>query len=380
MSKRLVKAAKQQFEERRAELKYRYQYELCESEIYYAYTDEHENFFIFREQGGEYKELRYNQTYEAFVFGERFLSALTERLAEAAQPVKPLFDWYASADHDDEPFTMLDIYMCELESEHITFEDIYEEIPSDKEQWEADSEHAIEFSVSDYTAYYSEDDMGKYEICDKCLKIYLFNAPMYNCFVYPSLGVLHKDKEFIDSLKEHIREFSLDAEPWIAKVDEWASKPFGECPLPFDIPVIHYVDYTTRVRIAYAENEIREEHPKSTEEILKHVDMDPVESLKRTILRKIRVLYDQGYVLDSKKLSLCDFVACVDGSCVSLCDYDVAIYLGTNDELGIDYNSTGDWKDLKVVQRMKYPMTLGDLKHVCVEHLYAILQSMTFPV
>ena len=379
MSKRLVKTAKQQFDERRAELNYRYQYELGESEIYYAYTGEYENFFIFREQNGEYKELRYGQTYEALVFGERFLYALTKLLAETAQPVKPLFDWYASADHDDEPFTLLDIYMCDLESELITFEDIYEEIPSDKDQWEADSKDAIEFSVSDYTAYFSENDLGKYEICDKCLKIYLFNDPLYNCFVYPSLQYLHGDKEFIECLKEHIREFSLDAEPWVAKVDEWVSKPFGECPLPFDIPMIHCVDYKNYVRVVYAENKVREEIPETTEEILKHVDMIPVDSLKRTILRKIRELYDQGYVLSSKQLSLCDFIACADGSCGSLYDYDAAIFLGSKDELGIDYNSTGAWKDLKEVQWLKYPMTYGDLKHVCIEHLYAILQAMVLP-
>ena len=379
MSKRLVKTAKQQFEERCKELNYRYQYELSESEIYYAYTGEHENFFIFREQNGEYKELRYEQTYEALVFGERFLSALTERLAEAAQPVKPLFDWYASADHDDEPFTLLDIYMCDLESEHITFEDIYEEIPSDKEQWEADSKDAIEFSVSDYTAYFSENDLGKYEICDKCLKIYLFNDPLYNCFVYPSLSFLHKDKEFIDSVKEHIREFSLDAEPGVAKVDEWASKPFGECPLPFDIPMIHCVDYKNYVRVVYAENKEREEIPQSTEEILKHVGMSSVDSLKRIILQKIRKLYDQGYVLDVRQLSVEESIAYTCGAYSDLNNHNVVLFLGQNDELGLEENDEILLEELKQLQWLKYPETYGGLRYVCIEHLYAILQAMVLP-
>ena len=356
MSKRLVKTAKQQFEERCKELNYRYQYELSESEIYYAYTGEHENFFIFREQNSEYKELRYNQTYEALVFGERFLSTLTERLAEAAQPVKPLFDWYASADHDDEPFTLLDIYMRELESEHFTFEDIYEEIPSDKEQWEADSKDAIEFSVSDYTAYFSENDLGKYEICDKCLKIYLFNDPLYNCFVYPSLSFLHKDKEFIDSVKEHIREFSLDAEPWIAKVD-----------------------YKNYVRVVYAENKEREEIPQSTEEILKHVGMSSVDSLKRIILQKIRKLYDQGYVLDVRQLSVEESIAYTCGAYSDLNNHNVVLFLGQNDELGLEENDEILLEELKQLQWLKYPETYGGLRYVCIEHLYAILQAMVLP-
>ena len=128
MEKRLVKTAKQQFEERLKVLHVFKTWKLCDTEIYYHCTDINEGFYILRDQDGKYKELRYKPRYEDLILSERFLFSMSERFTLNGVEIKPLFEWYASADHDEEPFNLMDIYMCDIEDEEITFEDLYEEV------------------------------------------------------------------------------------------------------------------------------------------------------------------------------------------------------------------------------------------------------------
>lgn len=195
MSKKLVKTAKEQFKERLRELNLVKEWELCKTEIYYLCEDDKAHVYLLRDQDGEYKELSYGMQYEALVFSERFLSMMSERFAENNVKVKPLFDWYASADHDEEPFNLLDIFMCELEESHFTFEDLYEEVPdvriiTAKEQWEKDSANAK-------LAEQVKEDIYKVEVTESAIIFYIFRHNQYCKQWFPSLSELRKDAKFV---------------------------------------------------------------------------------------------------------------------------------------------------------------------------------------
>lgn len=205
MSKKLVKTAKQQFEERLRELNVVREWKMCDTEIYYLCEGSKAHVYLLREQDGEYKQLNYGQQYEALVFSSRFLCAMSERFVELDIDMKPLFDWYASADHDDEPFSLPDIFMCELEESHFTFEDHYEEVPdvriiSAKEQWEKDSKGAeVVQKLANGSTY-------KVAVTDGSITFFVYqDGGDYFREVYPSFEELRKDVNFVMAYLSHVR-------------------------------------------------------------------------------------------------------------------------------------------------------------------------------
>ena len=131
MSKKLVKTAKQQFEERLRELTVIKEFQLTESDIYYLCENGYHEMSILRKiHDNEFYEYKYDKSYRELVESEEFLKEMADRFNEAEQLIKPLFEWYASADKDNEPFTLDDIWMCDLEIDglSVTFEDLYEEV------------------------------------------------------------------------------------------------------------------------------------------------------------------------------------------------------------------------------------------------------------
>lgn len=206
MSKKLVKTAKQQFEERLQELHVVKTFKVSDTEIYHHCIAADEEFILLREQDGEYKELLYDRSYEDVVLGERFLSMMTDSLAEASQPVKPLFDWYASADHDDEPFTLLDIYMADVEETVHYFEDLYEEVPDEprvitaREQWEKDSAGAETVQTLANGSVY------KVAVTDGSITFFVHqDGGEYFREIYPSFDELRKDVNFVMAYLSHVR-------------------------------------------------------------------------------------------------------------------------------------------------------------------------------
>ena len=298
MGKKLVKTAQQQFEERLRELNVTITYKVCEDEIYYLCEDSKANVYILREIGidEEYKELAYGMQYEALVFSERFLSMMTERFAEHSIKVKPLFDWYASADHDNEPFSLFDIFMCELEESHFTFEDIYEDIPDTRfitarEQFERRLEE-----VGLLQAWFDQCSLGRIGIVDKETKrILVFVhedcSDGYTEFVYPPFEELRKDSVFCLECLGELVDNCDDA--FFKAVSLWIHKG-GNCPLgPVDVyfSANHLrLDETTD----FKDKEIPQEQP------IKKIDFSTeITDLKERMIAHIKELYEHGTELDS---------------------------------------------------------------------------------
>lgn len=298
--KKLVKTAKQQFEQRLQELRVVERWELCPTEIYYGCEMPNGIFVLLRDQDGEYKELQYEMRYFDLLLGERFLSAMTERLSEGSLPVKPLFDWYASADHEDAPFNLLDIYMCDLESEHHTFEDLYEEVPdvriiTAREQWENDSAEAkaTQVSASGYT----------YRIVPLATSIDFYVSTPDGNFCrkrFPSLDELRRDSTFVINYIDWVRnshpEDLESALYWLAQ----GKYTMSECSM-MDI----YDVATCRECIDYEDKQ----YPEAEFQKLK----DEAESLRKKLVSHIEHLCELGLTVNQEVLCSRYALSCADG-------------------------------------------------------------------
>lgn len=127
MSKKLVKTAKQQFEERLRELNVISEWKRSDAEIYYRCEDKDGNFCLLYVVDDSYYEDIFGVKYEDLIKSEIFLATIVNMFIDARLEVKPLFGWYASSCSGAEPFNLSDIATSELPKEEcIFFEDIYE--------------------------------------------------------------------------------------------------------------------------------------------------------------------------------------------------------------------------------------------------------------
>lgn len=200
---KLVKTAKQQFEERLNELFVVERFEMCDTEIYYGCEMPNGIFVLLRNQNGEYKELQYGMKYIDLIKTESFLSTTVDRFIQGQEPIRPLFDWYASADHEGEPFTLLDVYMSETEDSHFTFEDIYEEVPDTqiitaKEQWEKDSANAVVVATLNSGSIYKVENTFEY------IDFYIHKGGVYFKERFEPLSKLRMDKNFSIDYLNHV--------------------------------------------------------------------------------------------------------------------------------------------------------------------------------
>ena len=378
MSKKLVKTAKQQFEERLKELTLLTSYQGLKDERLYLCENDHKEMSILRDSNEHgFIEYKYQGSYQSMVDSEEFLYKMVCRFNEIGEPVKYIFDWYASADKDLTPFTVCDIWQCMEYLTQLVFEDLYEEILTDKEQWEEDVKDVEKVSLEGSAFENVEGAEMRVESTDKYLKIYLFDGIFYHCHIYPPLDYLRKDADFLSSMKECILEFNPVPDEFLKQLDDWTSGKVEQFPLSF--PSIYASGYNVYSIVSYADGEKCSEHPSDVSGVIKFVNMDDLKSLKHKVIRKIRMLYDMGYVVDTQKVKIDSFVAYVDGSGSSIEGYDIGIYEGKDGKLGLDFNGTTEWLDLKKAQRLKYEYVLGDIDKVCIEHLRAILQAMVLP-
>lgn len=325
--KKLVKTAKQQFEERRKELTYRYQYELSETEIYYAYEGVNAYFYILREHNGEYKEIAFGEQYEAFVFSEIFLGTMAEYFRDHNLHIKPLFDWYASADHDCEPFTLMDIWMLDLNKSECVYEDIYEEVPdvriiTAKEQWENDSK--------DFTIQENEGDYPfKVVIDDESLRFYYYEYGYY-CDIYPPLESLRKDDIFIKDVTDRLLEFANYE--GVGRLQDWI-RVGGDFPLSFGW--IFYSEYPRTDVIEYEDKELPQE------QIIEKKDFsDRFSSLKSDIVANIGELCENGASIDTEALFESYSIVWMDGAVSyfeDVADFSLMKTLEGHWKYGIEY-------------------------------------------
>ena len=270
--KKLVKTAKQQFEEDLNNLTLVRTWKMCDSEIYYHCVNGAGHFILFREQDEEYKILMYHKTYEELVLSEEFLFSVTQRFIDGRAEIKQLYNWYASADHEDEPFNLLDVYMSDLEAVNNTYEDEYEEVSdvriiTAKEQWEKDSNNAKVLCSS-------TDKTLKVEVSSSWV-IFYDSEDIYSRSIYPPLEVMRNDALFVGRMTESMNEASMYDD--IAIFLKWV-RTGGDFPLP--LSVIYHSEYSNYKFEVY---ENKEKQPKKIPNCVTEMNMyDPFNWLRES--------------------------------------------------------------------------------------------------
>ena len=206
MSKKLVKTAKQQFEERLKELTLLTSYQGVKDENFYLCENGHKEMSILRDsKEWGFIEYKYQGSYQSMIDSEEFLYKMVCRFNEIGEPVKNIFDWYASADKDLTPFTVYDIWQCMEYLTQLAFEDLYEEVPdvriiTAKEQWEKDSQGA---EVIQKLANGSEYRVA---VTDGSITFFVYqDGGEYFREVYPPFEELRKNAGFVTAYLSHVR-------------------------------------------------------------------------------------------------------------------------------------------------------------------------------
>lgn len=289
--KKLVKTAKQQFDERLGELTLLKKYALSETDLYYLCENECRDMSILRKiHDKEFYEQRYNCSYSQLINHEEFLQRVTMRFIEHyEEPIKPLFDWYASADKTDEPFTLDDIWMCNLEDEDLSviFSDIYEEIPDSKiitakEQWEKDSSDSTTISQLVNGSVY------KMKASNEGTDFYIYqDGEEYIKKSTCSLDELRKNGEFMSNYLSIVMDMHPEDMEFAIKWLKTGVYEMSDVSLMDVYEAIHDRFFDT---IEYKDKE--------RESIKKKDFYDDIKALKDRMIKHVEELFDEGMNID----------------------------------------------------------------------------------
>jgi hypothetical protein len=288
--KKLVKTARQQFEERLNELKVIDKETTGGNFTYYLCEDDSSRCIIL-ERGEDtfpiYSEITMPGTLLDVYTDEDFLASLVNYWIEDIQePLKRLFDWYASADKENPPFGIQTMAQLSRNASSETFSDIYEEVPdvriiTAKEQWEEDSKSAKVLCSS----------------TEKTLKVYVSSSQVvfydsediYSRSIFPSLEVMRNDALFVGRLTESMSEANMYDD--IAIFLRWV-RTGGDFPLP--LSVIYHSEYSNYKFEDYEDKDLSQE-----QSITKKDFSTEITDLKERMIKHIEELHKQGMTLDS---------------------------------------------------------------------------------
>lgn len=310
MSKKLVKTAKQQFEERQEELTLLTSYQGVKDEKLYLCENDHKEMSILRDsKEWGFIEYKYQGGYQSMIDSEEFLYEMVCRFNEIGEPVKNIFNWYASADKDLTPFTVYDICQCMEYLNQLTFEDLYEEVPevriiTAKEQWEKDSKGAEVISTL------ANGSTCKVAVTDGSITFFVYqDGGEYFREVYPSFEELRKDVNFVMAYLSHVRathDTDVDAAlAWLQGGEYTMSKvslldiyEMGEC-----IDHLCYHDKEEPVEKPFEKNEFKEEIDAIRNKMVEHI----IQLCEQGMTLNVEVLC-QNYTLMWKDRSyvICD--------------------------------------------------------------------------
>ena len=253
--KKLVKTAKQQFEERLGKLKVIDKETTGGNFTYYLCEDDSSRCIIL-ERGEDtfpiYSEITMAGTILDVYTDEDFLDSLVNYWIEDIQePLKRLFDWYASADKENPPFGIQTMAQLSRDASSTTFSDLYEEVPdvriiTAKEQWENDSKDAN-------TLWENKDETLKVLITDEYVKFYRHDDAI-TCYTFPSLEIMRSDRWFVCKIVDTLSE-SCEYDK-ISPFIKW-TRTGGDFPLP--ISIIFNSDYQTYTCHVYEDKELPQE-------------------------------------------------------------------------------------------------------------------------
>lgn len=205
--KKLIKTAKQQFEERLNELENPF-IEKISNTTYYSCNDNDGHYVVlskYEDSYDEYSEYISSRPLIDIYTDSDFLCSLVDYWNEYRhEHLKDLFEWYATADKDNPPFDVEVILQCYDRFSCTSFNDYYEEVAdvriiTAKEQWERDSKNAKVATTLDNGSIY------KVEVTEQSITFYVFKGDCYTKSIFPPFSELRKDNKFIIKYLELVR-------------------------------------------------------------------------------------------------------------------------------------------------------------------------------
>lgn len=288
MSKKLVKTAKQQFEERLRELGNHVAEEI-NGETFHSGIDKEGHFHILRigDADIEYSEFDYGCTLLELYNNEVFLDKLATEFAIGREGIKPILEWWSDAEKNHEPFTMADIVQFAPVKSFVEFEDLYEEVPdmriiTAKEQWEKDTDGLIAVRKNEGKALFVNITVSAVKFYD--------NYDGYACYSYPSLDEMRKDSFFVSRVVDELMRSANHNK--IGDFMEWVREG-GDFPL--NPAVIYESEYQGFTFMKYEDKEESTEKPTVKNEFKEERD-----ALREKMLEHIVELCDQGMSIDSE--------------------------------------------------------------------------------
>ena len=297
--KRLVKTAKEQFEERMKVLNCGRPMKIGD-ETFWMCDDDKMNFSLLRLRDDD--ECKYGE----FVFGkplceiyedQDFLAYIFDYWYKCSfKPVKELFDWYASADRDEAPFDVTEIINGH-KNDFILYTDIYEEIAmkviTAKEQWENASKNATKMS-----------DCERVEVTDDYIVFYTIYDNYHEATYYPKFQSLREDGKFV---AEYIKVVQNTHPLGLKDALEWLGGnvyTMGDCNL-YDIKIAYDNAYGKPVKTIQFED-IEEKADEEPVQPIDNTDLnEKANALQLEIISRINHLCDSGKVLDNDKFLKC---------------------------------------------------------------------------
>lgn len=281
MSKKLVKTAKQQFEERLRELGLLDAWKdqgACGRIGTFVWDNDSIVIFVHEDDDDKYSEFFY-PPFEELREDETFCKECLKEFACNSDDrlVASLVRWIV--DKGERPLDPEDVYIPAnhlMYSESHDFEDIYEEVPdvriiTAKEQWEKDSEGA------EIIATQANGSVYKIAVTDGSITFFIHQNKEYFREIYPSFDELRKDVNFVMAYLSHVRvthDKDVDyALAWIqggeynmSKVSLLDIYEVGEC-----IDHLCYHDKEEPVGKPIIKNEFRDEMNALREKMVQHI-------------------------------------------------------------------------------------------------------------
>lgn len=352
MEKRLVKTAKEIFNEMLNNNTILEEYVSTDTDRYYAFENDGNMSVIRNIHDVEFYIYSFNFPYKDLYTNETFLIDITRRFVEHENYdlIPKLYDWFSTADKLYPPFSLEDVCMCDfVKSESI--EDLYEDIYTAGEQWQNDSKCAIEIEKEKipYT------DVIRCRIEETCMNIKVYTIDedsIFRCRVYPPFSFLKRDKRFFEELEAY---YYQNLKPsYVSLLNDWKnSNGF----FPFELVDIFGSEYPTYVEITYQDGKT-EEMPCYVSDIIKHHSNN---KNKASIIANIKKLDKIGCEINYKEIGLLG-VSTINGEYYNL----------KTNKIVLD-------KDSISFQRLEDGFICKDeyiYSDICTEHLKRILLSM----
>lgn len=329
--KKLVKTAKQQFEERleHFNLMGDWYKQSCQGRIGKDLGDEGVVIFVHESNEDGFSEYHYPSFSELRDDANFIQECLRKFSCCSDEFILSMARWF-TYDSTENPFDAVDVYSpsdtFKLNS-NVDFSDLYEEVPdvriiTAKEQWENDS---IESTIQE-----SEGDTPfKIVISDTSLKFYYYEYGYY-CNVYPPLEYLRKNDLFIKDITDRLLEFTNYE--GVGRLQDWI-RVGGDFPLSFGW--IFYSEFPCTDVIIYEDKELLQEQT-----IAKKNFSTEITDLKERMIKHIEELYEQGMTLNSDSFLKDNYSITWDDGSYYACANLVSCKLSKSDEGVLCFSET----------------------------------------